>query len=58
MKLRSMLGKVFILGVLEVGALCGVPIRPEQIEQVMKLSESAIVVVVRNDDLEPKDRKL
>lgn len=53
-----MMGKVFILGVLEVGALCGVPIRPEQIEQVMKLSESAVVVVVSNDDGEPRDRKL
>ena len=58
MKFRSILGKAFILGVLEIGGLCGAPITPEQIEQVMKLSESAVVHVVRNDEGEPKDRKL
>jgi hypothetical protein len=50
MSLKKSLGKVAICLFLEVGAMCGVPIRPEEIEELMKMNQPKIVQVVRNDD--------
>ena len=37
--MKKWLAKAIIYLVLEIGALCGVPMRPEQIEQLMKMTE-------------------
>jgi hypothetical protein len=51
MSLKNRLGKLLLLSFLEVGALCGAPIRPDEIEKIMKMSsESTIACVVRNDE--------
>ena len=51
MSLKNSLGKLLLLSFLEVGALCGAPIRPDEIEKIMKMSsESTITCVVRNDE--------
>ncbi|MEA2336262.1 MAG: hypothetical protein QOE82_269 [Thermoanaerobaculia bacterium] len=51
MSLKKCLGKVLLLSVLEIGAVCGVPIRPDEIERIMKMSsEPAVTHVVRNDE--------
>ena len=56
MSLRKRLAKIFVYAVLEVGALCGVPMAPDQIERIMKLMDRAAVTdVLRNEDDEPKD---
>ena len=54
MSLKKSLGKIALCLVLEVGALCGVPVRPEEIEEVMKMNQPKIVKVVRNDEGEGK----
>ena len=58
MSLRKTLGKALIFGCLEIGAICGVPIRPEEIEALMKMSQPKVVQVVRNDEGEGKEKKL
>jgi len=51
MSLKNCLGKVLLLSFLEVGALCGAPVRPEEIEEIMKMSSQPVVTyVVRNED--------
>jgi hypothetical protein len=51
MSLKNCMGKVLLLSVLEVGALCGVPIRPDEIENIMKMSsQPAVTNVIRNED--------
>lgn len=37
--MKKWLGKAIVYLVLEIGALCGVPMRPDQIEQLMKMTE-------------------
>ena len=32
---------------LEIGALCGVPIRPEELERALKLNQNSVVMVTR-----------
>jgi hypothetical protein len=46
MSLKSVLGKVFLFGVLQVGALAGVPITPEKIEEIMEMTNRVQVVRV------------
>ncbi|MEA2569718.1 MAG: hypothetical protein QOI24_1719 [Acidobacteriota bacterium] len=58
MSWKKMLAKALILGCLEIGALSGVPIRPEEIEAVMKMSQPKVVHVVRNDEGDAKEKKL
>ncbi|MCU1231201.1 MAG: hypothetical protein JWO97_4085 [Acidobacteria bacterium] len=58
MSLKKTLGKAMLLGCLEIGALCGVPVRPEEIEAVMKMSQPKVVQVVRNDEGDGKEKKL
>ena len=53
MSLRKTLAKVLLLGILEMGAICGVPITPEKIEQLMKMNDTKIAHVIRSDDGEP-----
>ncbi|HEY0593817.1 MAG TPA: hypothetical protein VGF40_18740 [Thermoanaerobaculia bacterium] len=54
MSLKTRLAKIFVYAVLELGALCGVPMRPDQIEKIMRLMDRAVVTdVLRNEDDEP-----
>jgi len=48
--LRTLLGKGFVYLVLEWGALCGVPIRPDEIERLMTVNQPAAVYAERTDD--------
>jgi hypothetical protein len=47
--LTKVLGKVLLLGVIEIGILTGGRIPREQIEEIMKLSQPKMTHVVRND---------
>jgi len=50
MSLKNRLGKLLLLSALEVGALCGAPIRPDDIEKILKMSsETVVTCTVRND---------
>lgn len=54
MSLKNRLAKILVYAVLELGALCGVPMRPDQIEKIMKLMDRAVVTdVLKNEDDEP-----
>jgi hypothetical protein len=51
MFLRKTLAKVLVLATLEVGALMGVPMRPEEIESLMNvMHQTKIEYVVKKDD--------
>ena len=51
MSLRKLLGKLLIYGILEMGALAGVPMSPEQIEKIMQVMNRVKVVhVLKMDD--------
>ena len=51
MSLRKILGKLLIFSVLEVGALAGVPMSPEQIQKLMDvMHRTQVVQVVKKDD--------
>jgi len=50
MSLKKCLGKALIYLVLEIGALTGVPMRPDQIEQLMKIADQKIASVTRSED--------
>jgi hypothetical protein len=39
---------------LELGALCGVPIRPEELERALKLNQNSVVMVTREREPETK----
>ena len=51
---KKNLAKLFLFAVLEVGALVGLPISPDEIAQIMTLSGVKVEHVVRNDDGEGK----
>jgi hypothetical protein len=51
--LRKMLGKLFIFAFLEIGALAGMPITPEQIEELMNLMNRTKVVQVLKTENDP-----
>ena len=54
MSLKTRLAKIFVYAVLEVGALCGVPMAPDQIDRIMKLMDRAVVTdVLKKEDDEP-----
>ncbi|HEY8133220.1 MAG TPA: hypothetical protein VII12_15170 [Thermoanaerobaculia bacterium] len=46
------MAKAIIYLVLEIGALCGVPMRPEQIEQIMKITERNAIQVIEKERAE------
>ena len=50
MSLKQCLGKALIYLVLEVGALTGMPMPPDQLEQIMKIAEQKVACVRRNED--------
>ena len=50
MPLKRWLGNVLVYVVLELGALYGVPMRPDQIEQYMKIQETQAVQIVRDEE--------
>ena len=49
---KKLWAKLFLFGMLELGAMCGVPIRPDEIERISRLMNSTAVVEVlrRTDD--------
>jgi len=46
MSLKKVLGKVLLFGVLQVGAIAGVPMPPEKIEEIMEVMNRVQVVQV------------
>lgn len=50
MSLKKILGKVFVYLVLEMGALSGAPIRQEEIEQLMKMSEPCVTQTLKRKE--------
>ncbi len=46
MSLKKTLGKVLLFGMLQVGALAGVPMTPKQIEELMEVMNRVQVVQV------------
>jgi hypothetical protein len=50
MSLKKCLGKALIYLVLEIGALTGVPVRPDEIEQLMRIADQKIVAVTRSEN--------
>ena len=49
MSLRKKLGKLLLLGMLELGALAGAPIRPEEIEKIMDVMNRTKIVRVEKE---------
>ena len=54
MSLRKMLAKLLVLTVLEIGAVSGVPITPEKIQELMQMMNRARVVHVVKIDTDGK----
>jgi hypothetical protein len=55
MSLRELLAKALVYLVLEIGALGGVPIRPDEVERLMKIQECGVTQVMRNEERDGKD---
>jgi hypothetical protein len=51
--LKKALGKILVCLVLQVGALGGAPIRQEEIEQLMQMSEPCVTQALRRKEDEP-----
>jgi hypothetical protein len=49
---KNLWRKLFLFGLLELGAVCGVPLRPDDIERLSRLMNGTVVVEVagRTDD--------
>jgi hypothetical protein len=51
MSFRKTLATIFVFAALQLGALAGVPMRPDEIEKLMNvMHRTKIVHVVRKDD--------
>jgi len=50
MSLKKCFGKALIFLCLELGALSGVPMRPDEIEQLMKIADQKIAHVIRREE--------
>ena len=51
MSVKKKLGQALVYALLTIGAMCGVPMRPEQIEKLMRvMNETCITHVVKKDD--------
>jgi len=51
MSFRKTLAKILVFAVLQVGALAGVPMRPDEIEKLMNvMSQTKIEYVVKTDE--------
>jgi hypothetical protein len=55
MSLKKRLGTLAIYVMLEIGALSGVPFRPDQIEQLMNVADTKIVQVTREANGDPEE---
>jgi hypothetical protein len=55
---KRILGKTLVYFVLEVGALCGVPMRPDEIEKIMKMSEPRVTQVLRSEEGDGEEPKV
>ncbi|HEV8631617.1 MAG TPA: hypothetical protein VGV61_14965 [Thermoanaerobaculia bacterium] len=55
---KNALAKIFLYGMLELGALAGVPIRPDDIEALARQMNGTQVVELRkrDDDGDPPER--
>jgi hypothetical protein len=53
--LKKWLGKALVYVVLEIGTLCGVPMRPDEIERLMKIADAGATRVMRTEDGDDKD---
>jgi hypothetical protein len=49
-KNKRWLAKAILYVILELGALSGVPVRPDEIETIMNQSRASEMLVVRSDD--------
>ncbi len=53
MSIRKLLGRIFLFGMLELGALAGVPMTAEDIEKIMEvMNRTKVEHVVRNEESE------
>lgn len=51
MSLRKILGKILLAGLLQLGALAGVKVTPEEIEKLMNIMHRTKVVhILKQDD--------
>ncbi|MDP9190244.1 MAG: hypothetical protein M3P06_00895 [Acidobacteriota bacterium] len=51
MSLKKILGRVLLAGMLQVGALTGVPMTPEDIEKIMNvMHRTKVVQIKKNED--------
>lgn len=51
MSVRKMLGKILVFGMLEIGAMAGLPITPEEIEKIMQvMHRTKVVQIVKNEE--------
>jgi len=53
--LRKWLGFGFLYLVLEVGAVCGIPMSPDEIERLMSINRPAVVQVEQTADGDGND---
>ena len=51
--MRRLLAKLLFFSVLEIGALCGVPMSPQQIERLMEVMNRTEIVQIMEKE-EPK----
>ncbi len=50
MSVKKLLGKILVFGMLEIGALAGVPMTPEDIEKIMNvMHRTKVVQIVKKD---------
>ena len=51
MSLRQLLGRIFLAGLLQFGALAGMKVTPEEIEKIMNMMHrTKVVYVLKQDD--------
>jgi hypothetical protein len=57
-QLKEVIGQLLVYAVLELGALCGVPMNPKKIEEIMQMTNRAKVEhVVRSESDDGSDRQ-
>lgn len=53
MRISRKLARLLLCAVLELGAVCGVPMSPDEIEELMRMNEPKVVCVMREADGDP-----
>ncbi len=56
MSLKKTLAKAVVYLVLDVGALLGIPMRPDEIERLLNMNQKKLTHVIRNEEGDGKDR--